>query len=194
VTPPRRTGAIIAGGRGTRLGGRDKSHLAVGGRLIIDRQVDLLQQVTDEVILVGSHPSRPATLGVPVHADRVTGCGAIGGLYTALEVARGDRVVVIACDMPFLVAPLLARLVAMTDRADAAWVRTSAGVEPLVACYQRGTRTRVREAIEAGRLKLADLARILTIAELGGAELAAFGDPARLVTNVNTLDEYERIQ
>lgn len=177
-----------------RLGGVDKSHLMVGGRPIIDRQVDLLQQVADEVIVVGTHPGRLTTTRVPVHADRIAGCGAMGGVYTALEVATGDAVIVIACDMPFLVAPLLERLIALSAGGDAAWVRTAAGVEPLVACYRRDARARVRHAIANGHLKLADLARVLAVVELGEAEVAAFGDPARLLLNVNTPEEYERIQ
>jgi molybdopterin-guanine dinucleotide biosynthesis protein A len=52
----------------------------------------------------------------------------------------------------------------------------------------------VRAAIEAGRLKLADLAAVIDVAELTGADLLRFGDPARLLTNVNTPGDYERIQ
>ena len=43
--------------------------------------------------------------------DRIKGVGALGGLYTALADAPTEQVLVIACDMPFLAAPFLTRLV-----------------------------------------------------------------------------------
>lgn len=190
----KRAAAIIAGGRAKRLGGVDKSRLVVGGRTIISRQAEVLRQIADEVFVVGEYPGRPADLGLPGHDDLVAGVGAIGGLYTALEIASADLVLVVACDLPFLEASMLEHLCELAATADAAWVRTAAGVEPLVACYRRGVRGKVRAAIDEGRLKLADLSATLEIRELAGTELARFGDPARLLTNVNTPDEYERIQ
>jgi molybdopterin-guanine dinucleotide biosynthesis protein A len=194
MNTPGRTGAIIAGGRAARLGGRDKGQLLVDGLPIIDRQVDLLQRVAGEIVIVGAHPDRAPRQGVRNCEDLIAGVGPIGGLFTALAVASNERVLAIACDLPFLEAALLERLVELTDSAEAAWVRTSGGVEPLVACYRRNVRDRVREAIDAGRLKLADLASVLDVTELGGPELARYGDPARLLMNVNTPDDYERIQ
>jgi molybdopterin-guanine dinucleotide biosynthesis protein A len=146
------------------------------------------------VLVVGSHPDRTPLVGVRHCADLVAGLGPIGGLHTALEAASADRVLVIACDLPFLEAALLERLCELADAADAAWVRTAKGVEPLVACYRRHVRQRVRAAIGAGRFKLAELATVLDIAELAGKDLRRFGDPERLLANVNTPADYERIQ
>src|SRR3970040_1340963 len=107
VTAPARTGAIIAGERARRLGGRDKSQLVVGGLPIIVRQVGLLQRVADEILVIGERPERAALAGVRYCADLVAGLGPIGGLHTALEAASADRVLVVACDLPFLAAGLL---------------------------------------------------------------------------------------
>ena len=132
--------AILAGGHARRFGGRDKSRLVVGGRTIIVRQLAVLQQVAGEVFVVGPADGRFADVGVPVHEDRIPGCGALGGLHTALEAAQAARVVVVACDLPFLEEAVLARLVELAEGHDAAWVRGPRGPEPLVACYQRHTR------------------------------------------------------
>jgi len=194
VSTRSRTAAIIAGGRARRLGGRDKAQLLVGGQSIITRQTTLLQRVADEVLLVGDHPERAPVDGLRMCRDLLPGLGPIGGVYTALEAAAGERVLIVACDLPFLEASLLERLFELAATADAAWVRTAGGVEPLVACYRRAVRDRVRAAIDAGRLKLADLASVLRVAELDETELRRHGDPARLLTNVNTSADYERIQ
>jgi molybdopterin-guanine dinucleotide biosynthesis protein A len=186
--------AILAGGRARRFGGRDKSRLVVDGRSIIVRQIEVLQRITPEVFIVASETARFADLGLPVHPDALPGAGAIGGLYTALETTSSELVIVVACDLPFLDEGMLRRLVALAAAGDGAWVRTSGGVEPLLACYRREARATVRAEIEAGRLKLQDLAAHLRMVALGGEELARFGPAARLLANINTPDDYARIQ
>ena len=186
--------AILAGGQARRFGGRDKSRLVVDGRSIIVRQIEVLQRITPDVFIVAPEAARFADLALPVHPDALPGAGAIGGLYTALEAATSDRVIVVACDLPFLDEGMLGRLVELAASGDGAWVRTPGGVEPLLACYRREARATVRAEILAGRLKLQDLAAHLQMVELDAEELARFGPAARLLANINTPDDYARIQ
>jgi molybdopterin-guanine dinucleotide biosynthesis protein A len=188
------TAAILAGGRATRFGGQDKCRLIVEGRSIIFRQVEILQRVANDVIIVGPDPTRFADLGLPTYPDRLAGAGAIGGVYTALDVAAGELVLVVACDLPFLNADLLGRLVTLAATADGAWVRGPRGVEPLLACYRRSARDRIRQRIDAGRLQLADLESVLCMAEITEPELRTFGSPDRLLANVNSPADYARVQ
>ena len=187
-------GAILAGGKARRFGGQNKARLIVQGHSIIERQVALLRAVADDVFLVGHDPSRFADLDLPVFPDRVSGAGALGGILTALESTAADRVLVIACDMPFLVEGLLRSLAARAESGDGAWVRTARGPEPLVACYRQQARERIREAIESGHLKAADLGERLTMQELTEQDVSAFGSVDRLLANVNTPEDYARVQ
>ncbi len=186
--------AILAGGRARRFGGRDKCRLVVEGRPIIIRQLAVLQHVADEVFVVSDDPARFADLALPVHADRIAGAGAIGGIYSALDAAGGDSVLTLACDLPFLDAGLLRRLVELAARADGAWVRSARGPEPLLACYRRTARDRVRQAIDAGRLKAGDLDTVLALAEIPPEELERYGPASRLLANVNTPEDHARVQ
>ncbi len=188
------TAAIVAGGRASRFGGRDKSRLIVEGRSIIFRQVDVLQRVADEVVVIGPDPTRFAGLGLRTYPDRLPDSGAIGGVYTALDVAAADRVIVVACDLPFLQADVLLRLVELAAAGDGAWVRGTRGIEPLLACYRREARGLIRQEIEAGRLQLAHLGSVLQMAELEEVELRRFGSPDRLLANINSPDDYARVQ
>jgi molybdopterin-guanine dinucleotide biosynthesis protein A len=186
--------AIVAGGRARRFGGADKSRLIVEGRPIIVRQLEVLRRITPSVAVIANDPARFADLGLPVHADVIPDCGAIGGLYTALVHAPADRVIVVACDLPFLSEPLLARLVELAGTADAAWVQTARGPEPLLACYRRSARDSIRGEIDAGRLRAGDLAHVLKIAVVDEAVVAAFGPVDRLLSNLNTPDDHARVQ
>jgi molybdenum cofactor guanylyltransferase len=186
--------AILAGGRARRFNGRDKSRLLVEGRPIINRQLEILQQLTSEIFVVSGDALRFADLGIPAYQDVIPGAGALGGIYTSLEIAAADLVVTVACDLPFLDAGLLGRLVALAAGHDGAWVRTVRGPEPLLACYQRAARQRIRAEIEGGRFKAADLGSALNLAELGETDVARFGPVDRLLANINTPDDYERLK
>ena len=189
--------AILAGGRATRLGGADKASLLVGGVRIVERQIAALRDVASDVRLVihaGDAP-RYADLGVPAVADAVADRGAIGGLYTALLEARYDRVIVLACDMPFVPAALLQRLaVESTDgeEIDAVVPRSARGLEPLCAVYRTRIAPRVKSAIDRGELRLTDLLAGIQVRELGEGAWAPYDDDGTLFVNVNTPHDYAR--
>jgi molybdopterin-guanine dinucleotide biosynthesis protein A len=46
--------AILAGGKATRMGGQPKSFLVVDGRRIIDRQLDVLRPLFEEILIVAN--------------------------------------------------------------------------------------------------------------------------------------------
>ena len=145
--------AILAGGKARRFGGRDKSRLVVQSHSIINRQVDVLQQVVTQIFVVAADAGRFADLGLPVVPDLIPGLGALGGIHTAIERSPAERVIVIACDLPFLHPGLLARLADRCENHDAAWVHGPRGAEPLLACYRRTAGPAVRQAIDAGQLR-----------------------------------------
>jgi molybdopterin-guanine dinucleotide biosynthesis protein A len=186
--------AIVAGGQAKRLSGQDKSRLVVDGRPIIVRQLDVLQSIAAPVFVVGGLPNRYADLGLTVYPDVLPGAGALGGIYTAMSRAPTPLVIVVACDLPFLHDGLLRRLVTLSDARDGAWVETDRGVEPLVACYRSASAPTLRMRIESGQLRAADLGHVLDLGRIGPDELAAFGPPERLLANVNTPQDYARVQ
>ena len=194
VNHPHIAAAVLAGGKAQRFGGRDKSRLLIDGRTIIFRQLDVLQRVCHEIFIVAPDPGRYEDVSVPVYPDVVPASGAMGGLLTALERAHAPRVLVVACDLPFLHSGVLERLADAANDGDGAWVRSARGVEPLLACYRRAARVVVRGEILASRLKLATLDGVLRMTPVDAATLAEFGSIDRLLANVNTPAEYERIQ
>lgn len=82
--------AILAGGRASRFGGRDKSALNVEGLPILDRQMAVLSKITDDVLFVVGEQTTPPRSDVRVVRDRVTASGPLGGLDAALAAARHD--------------------------------------------------------------------------------------------------------
>ena len=105
------TGVIQAGGKSTRMGGEPKALMELGGRRVIDRVVDVLASVTDDLLIVTNTPELYAALGIAMVPDVFTGGGALGGIYSGLRGAAGSAIFTVACDMPFLRADV-ARLAA----------------------------------------------------------------------------------
>lgn len=188
------TAAILAGGQARRLGGREKSTLAVGGTRIIDRQVAVLREVVDHLLIVASKPARYQALELPVVTDLLSGAGALGGIYTALMATPTPQMLIVACDMPFLRAPFLHQLAALGRDMDIAIPRTADGYQPLCASYSRSVADLIRRRIDAGTLKIQDLLAEVRAREIGPEELARFDPDGTLFFNVNTPEDFARAQ
>jgi molybdopterin-guanine dinucleotide biosynthesis protein A len=186
VIHPTRSGAILAGGQATRFGGRDKSALLVDGRAILDRQIAALAPAVDDVVIVGG--SRAT-----IH-DIVPGCGPLGGLHTALNAARGDAVLLVACDMPYLSTPFLAYLLSLTAGADIVVPQTERGYHPLCAVYTRACLEPAAARLADRRLRMRELVGSMRTRVVPIDEIRQFGDPDRLLANLNTPADYAGLE
>jgi molybdopterin-guanine dinucleotide biosynthesis protein A len=173
--------------------GEDKALKPFLGRPLIQRMVDRLSPVADEVIVTTNRPEDYAFLRLRLQPDLKADRGALGGLYTAVASAAHPLVAVVACDMPFASAPLLeaATGLMVREEADVVIARTEEGYEPFHALYRRATcLPAIEAAIEADQWKVIAWfpqvkVRILTI-----DEIQQF-DPAGLAFwNVNTPEEF----
>ncbi|MEW5983581.1 MAG: molybdenum cofactor guanylyltransferase [Acidobacteriota bacterium] len=186
------TAAILAGGRARRLGGLDKGLLNLGGRTIVEWQLEAVREVVQRVVIVSNETGKYAALGVPVVADVVAGAGSLGGILTALSVADGESVLVLACDMPFVSAAFLDYVRHAGRDADVALPRTDEGRHPLCACYAQTCADPIRRCLEAGELRVLDVITSLRVRDITGTELSQFDPHGLLLLNVNTPDDYAR--
>ncbi len=185
-------GVIQAGGKSIRMGGRPKALMELGGRRIIDRVVEVVRAVTDDVLLVTNTPELYAALGLPMVPDVFPDHGSLGGIYSGLEAAPGDAAFTVACDMPFLL-PEVARLVIdKAGLADVVLPKVGDQFETLHACYAKACLVPMESRLRQGRLKIAgffDEVRVLAIAE---DEVARFREPELVFMNVNTPEDLAR--
>lgn len=184
--------AILAGGQASRLGGRAKALLPLGGARIIDHQLAALGRVADDLFIVANEPELYAEFGLPVVADRLAGAGAIAGLHAALVTSRAPRALVIACDLPFVTAAFARALADAGSQADVALPRTADGLHPLCACWARAAAPVLERQVAAGRRRIIDALAFLRVRELPPDEVGRFDPDDRLLFNVNTPDEYAR--
>lgn len=189
------TAAILAGGRATRLEGRNKAALRVGRAAVLERQLTVLRAVVGRTVIIANDEAPYRSYDVPIIPDLVPGAGALGGVYTAIQSVWTAHTLVVACDMPFLSVSFLSHLVEAGRDVDIAIPRTVRGYEPLCATYSRRCAAFLRRRIEAKLLKISDVpasAGDLTIRELGPDEIAQYDRDDLLFFNINTADDYAR--
>lgn len=97
------TALILAGGRGTRLGGCDKALLLWRGQRFIDHQYIQLRRQFDTVwINRRIDDGAPADLPGPVCRDRFADHGPLAGIHAGLSQLATPWLMVVPCDAPRL--------------------------------------------------------------------------------------------
>lgn len=177
--------------------GEDKALKLFLGRPLIQRVIDRLKPIADELIVTTNRPADFSFLDIRLIPDLQPGRGALGGLYTAIASAAHPIVAVAACDMPFASAELIQLSVKIMEGENAALViaKNDKGYEPLHAVYRRETcLPAIESAIEANQWRVVSWipqvnARVLTAEEIKSA------DPDGLAFwNVNTPEEFARAE
>ena len=184
------SGAILCGGGGRRMGGADKGSLLVGGQTILDRLLDALRPLTPHLMIIDRDATHTTAADVRVVPDLVPDCGAVGGIYTALESSATDRVMIVACDMPFLTTAFLSFLVDLDDTADVVIPRDAQGRRPLCGVFHRRIAPALKARLETRTLRVDAALAGLDVRDVTEGSLAHFNADGRLMMNVNTPEDY----
>jgi molybdopterin-guanine dinucleotide biosynthesis protein A len=194
------TVCVQAGGQSSRMG-KDKALKPFLGRPLIQRVIERIIPVADELIVTTNHPDAYTFLNTSTRSvrrlrlvsDLKPDRGALGGLYTAIASASNPIVAVVACDMPFASSALIeaANNLMVEEEADVVIARSTEGYEPLHAIYRRATcLPAIESAIDADQWKVVAWFPNVRVRELTAGELKQF-DPAGLAFwNVNTPEEF----
>jgi len=194
------TGVLLAGGRSSRMGGREKALLNLGGRSMLQHVTDrFCPQVGRTVINANGDPARFADFALPVAADSIEGQpGPLAGLLAGIAWAQRETpaarfVATVPADCPFLPLDLVARLMAAVLQADSPCaIAATAGQRHPVAGLWRN------ELAEAAIDALAKNMRALhRFADAQGCAVAEFspvsigGEIIDPFFNVNTPEDLE---
>ena len=182
---------ILAGGRSTRLG-RDKAFLEVNGRPLIERIVDRLAQLSDEVIIVAKDVDAYEPLEALVVADVYPGTAALGGIFSGLKAAGNRHALVVACDMPFLSLSLLRYMRGLAAANDVVIPRLGKLTEALHAIYSQDCLPFIERQLQAVDLKISNLFDHVRVRYVDQKEIDLF-DPDHLsFFNINTETDLRR--
>lgn len=187
------TGLVLAGGRGSRMGGIDKGLQLLRGEPLVAHAIRRLAPQVGAVMLnANRHLDRYAAFGLPVWPDAdVDFAGPLAGFLAGLAHCSTPWLITVPCDTPRFPADLVVRLATGLGSAPAAVVVTHAGggrqPQPVFCLMQQRLHGDLAAWLAAGERKID---RWLT--RVGCAEVA-FAD-ADAFFNANTLAELHSLE
>lgn len=174
------TGLLLAGGRGSRMGGADKGLLLLDGEPLALHTLRRLRPQVATVLISANRNAAVYQQWAPVVADEDDGLrGPLGGLLAALGACPTDWLAVAPCDLPALPVDAFARLAEALDGALAAFAVPDGQHHSLVCLLRRSLAPVLRNALTAGRPRVSDW-----FAEVGAVPVR-FADAAAFA-NLNT--------
>ena len=191
-----RSAVVLVGGEARRANGQEKYFFVYEGKTFIERLIDTLQQVVDEIILVAKDPEQCKRFrhlkGVRCITDIRPGIGPIGGLHAGALAARGDTLFVSACDMPCIESGVVRYLFEAIGDGDAAipsWNYDM--IEPLHAVYRRSVLLTYLEDHESYSLR--PMIRSINTRYVPVEDLRKFDPSLKTFTNINKIEDLVRI-
>ena len=181
------------------MGGGEKALLRLGGATLLERVLAAAGPLGLPVrVVAGTSPSpqlRAAVSALACPDLRIAGDlypdrGPLGGLLTAFEADSPERVLALACDLPFLSTPLLAFLLEQSGTEwDAAVPEDRNGLQPLCAVYRDTCRPRLHQAVDAGKLGVGAFVRGLRLRLLRPGDYSHLDPHDMAFANVNTPED-----
>jgi molybdopterin-guanine dinucleotide biosynthesis protein A len=186
--------AILAGGQSKRMG-RDKAFLKVGGRRVIERVIDRVKPLTDDLFIGTNAAEKYQAFGLRVVADVYPDKAALGGIYSAIHAARHARVLVVACDMPFLNARLLQYLIDLAPTADVvAPLIHPPQPETLHAVYSKNCLPAIEPRLLADKLRVIGFFDDVSVRYVQRDEVVKIDPDFHSFINMNTPEDWRRVQ
>jgi molybdopterin-guanine dinucleotide biosynthesis protein A len=184
---------ILAGGKSTRMG-KDKAFVALEGRTLLARMLDIARSVTDNVRIVGD--AGKYSPFAPVVQDIYADCGPLGGIHAALHSSQTDLNLILAVDVPFISLGLLLYLIQRARSADATVtvVRMEERWQPLCGMYRKQFAETAEKALADGHYKIGALFEQTRTQIITDADLQIAGFSTRVFRNLNTPQELAEAQ
>lgn len=188
--------AILAGGRGSRMGGVDKASLLVGGRTLLERQLGSLGRLARETLVIINGDLVAGDSRYRVIHDPDPHAGVLPALLAALDAATSPLLLLVACDMPFVNVAICEFLLDSSDGQDAVVPDVSDHLQPMHAVYRvEPCRAAIRAALERGDRRMISFLDDVKTFRVGVDMLARVsGDVRRSFFNINTPDDLAEAQ
>lgn len=191
------TGVILSGGLNTRMGGKSKAFLSVGGKQILDRLYRTMKGLFAEVMVVTNAPLEYLSWDVMIVTDLIPVRSSLTGIHAALFHSPTQHIFVTACDMPFLKKELVA---ALLEELEAKWdviiPVTNKGPQPLCAIYSKRCIKPIERQLRMHDPKIIHFFSTVRVKEVPEKKMLTVDPKLRSFLNINTpqdLAESEKI-
>ncbi|HJP33148.1 MAG TPA: molybdenum cofactor guanylyltransferase [Candidatus Latescibacteria bacterium] len=193
--------AVLSGGHSRRMAGRSKAALPLAGTTVLERMLTTAGDLGLPRVLVGAHATLaedPALTGLftrtglPLIRDGRPDSGPLGGLEAVFATLAPERVLLLACDLPFLTPAFLTWLLEQGGQSHSVVPLDGKGrLHTLCAVYQKSCGAHLKQALDEGRLRLQDFVRAIGARQLPPAAWAELDPDGHLLTNLNESADYD---
>ncbi|MHA0962481.1 molybdenum cofactor guanylyltransferase MobA [Enterobacter cancerogenus] len=183
-------GVVLAGGRATRMGGKDKGLQLLNGKPLWQHVADALAgQVSARVLSANRHIDIYQRSGLPVYQDTLADYpGPLAGMLSVMQQDRGEWFVFCSCDTPFIPACLVERMVQQRGDSRVAWAHDGERDHPTIALIHRSLIPALQDYLAAGER------RVMVFMRQSGGHSVDFSDLKSAFVNVNTLEDLQTMQ
>lgn len=182
--------AVLAGGRGSRLGGVDKGLLPAAGQLAVERVLARIPDGVPRVIIANRNLALYRRLGLPLRSDPGAPYrGPLAGMLAALQATATPWVQILPCDGLVLPSELTETLIRAAEETDvsAAFPLDNGRGQYTCCVLHRNLAESLAQALEEGERRLG---RWLDSVGAVAVEAGTF-DPSP-IWSVNTPEEWRR--
>lgn len=187
VTPDDITVVILAGGKGRRMGGKDKGLVTFKSSELIRHVIDAISQQTGKIIInANRNLDQYRSFGYPVVEDTLSGFqGPLSGFLAAMSFVDTRYILTLPCDGPVVTDDYLTSMLQVLNDSGSDLVVASDGhrMQPVYALIPVSLQQDLEQFLQAGERKI-DLwyARHRVTQAVFPAALGFF-------TNINTPEE-----
>jgi len=186
--------AILAGGKASRMGGRNKALLEIDGQSFISRIHQSLSPLFSNSIIIANDLVDYKLINAAVYPDVIKDIGPLGGIHSALANSPDPIVFVISCDMPFADASIASILIEEFQKLkpDVLIPVIDSYKEPLFAIYSKSIVGKIESIItETKGRPITDLLKVVDTLYF---DLPKNSLTKKCFTNINYLDDLKEIQ
>ncbi len=152
------TAVVLAGGRGSRMGGEDKGLILFDDKPLIQHIINgIAPQTSDLLINANRNIDKYKRLGFPVVQDEIKGYqGPLAGFLSSLNAIQTIDAIFVPCDGPLLSRQLVSRLYDARCKTDAeiAVAHDGKRLQPIYALIPARLKMSLSKFLESGERKI----------------------------------------
>ena len=189
---PTCSAVILTGGLNTRMQGRNKAFLQLGGRRFLTRVLDAVSAYLDDCLIVTRQTGLYREWPVKSVADRLAVRSPLTGIHAGLLSMRSEFALVTSCDTPFLKKAVVKRLLtALEPDVDVIVPASGTFFQPLCALYSRRCAPVIEEILAQGEVKVDRLYARVRVKRVAYRHFEAVDPQLHSFFNVNTPADLE---
>ncbi|MBC8211443.1 MAG: molybdenum cofactor guanylyltransferase [Gammaproteobacteria bacterium] len=181
------TAVILAGGRGSRMGGQDKGLVRYQHQTLIAHVLTAVSQQTGQIVInANRNRDEYAALGYPVVEDSLNDFqGPLAGFLACMSSVKSTCILTLPCDGPLLAPDYLQRMMQAKNRSgcDIAIASDGERMQPVYALIPVSLQHSLQQYLAAGDRKIDLWYRQHSI------ELVDFSDQKTMFTNINSPED-----